>query len=201
MPDYNPETILRLEFEYARETIEQNLEDRRKIVEFYVLVAGGLSSAGLALVQLEASRVPTLGQLDTIIGAGGRMPGAVYTLIFWAVGTAGVFTLLHLIRLRQAAHESMGAMNRIKEFYVARYPQVSEALVWRTHTQPPLNRIGSITFNLALLVVLLDSIAFAVGVVFFEIKSPIPLTAMAVGAGLLAFLWQALIYFAMLREK
>ncbi len=201
MPDYNPETILRLEFEYARETIEQNFEDRRKIVEFYVLVAGGLSSAGLALVQLEASRVPTLGQLDTIIGAGGRMPGIVYTLIFWAVGIAGVFTLLHLIRLRQAAHESMVTMNRIKEFYVARYPQLNEALVWRAHTLPPLNRIGSITFNLALLVVLLDSIAFAVGVVFLDIKTQIPLTTIAVGAGLLAFLWQALIYFGMLREK
>lgn len=201
MLDYHPETILQLEYEYARETIEQATEDRRRVVEFYLLLAGGLGSIALALVQLDANRVPTVAQLDSIIGAGGRMPGIVYALIFWAIGVAGVFTLLHLIRLRQAAHDSMNSMNRIKEFYVTRYPQLGEALAWRANTMPPLNRLGSITFLLALLVVLLDSLAVSAGVIFLDVRTQLPLINIAAGAGVLMFLWQTLIYFWMLREK
>src|SRR5919199_1584689 len=186
MLDYHPETLLELEFEYARETIEQATEDRRRVVEFYLLLAGGLGSIALALAQLDASRAPSINQLDSALGPSGRLPGIVYALLFWFVGIAGFFTLLHLIRLRQAFHAGLRNLNRIKEFYIARYPQLTEALTWRTDTAPPLNHIGSITFNMALLVVLLDSLAFAAGVVFLELKTQIPLTTIAVSVGILS---------------
>ncbi len=201
MLDLHPEKLLELEFEYARETMEQASADRRKVVEFYVLVAGGLSSIALALVQLDANRTPSIANLDSVIGASGRMPSIVYSLIFWTIGLAGFFTLLHLIRLRQASHDSIRAMSRIKDLYLKRYPALSEALVWRADTVPSLSRPGSITFNMGLFVVLLDSMAFAAGVVFLDFKSAIPLTTLAAALGLLALLWQAFIYFWMLREK
>ncbi len=201
MLDYHPETLLQLEYEYARETIEQATDDRRKVVEFNVLITGGLESGALAIAQLDANRTPSVSQLDSVIGPSAHLPGIVFASLFWLVGVAGIFTLLHLIRLRQAAHESMRSMNRIKEFYVERYPALSDALAWRAHTMPPLNRIGSITFNHAVLVMLLDSIAIGAGVVLLELHPQIPLTTIGLGVGVLAFLWQALIYFWMLREK
>ncbi len=201
MLDYHAETLLKLEFEYARETIEQATEDRRKVVEFYLLLAGGLGSAALAIAQLDANRAPGVGQLDSVIGPGAHMPGLVFSVLFWLIGVAGFFTLLHLIRLRQAAHESMRSMNRIKEFYVERYPALADALAWRAQTLPPLNRIGSITFNLALLVVVLDSVAFGVGIVFLDARPQISLSWIALGVGVLAFLWQGFVFTWQLREK
>ncbi|MBI1801822.1 MAG: hypothetical protein HYR71_09375 [Chloroflexi bacterium] len=198
---FHPETLLRLEYEYARETIEQALEDRRRVVEFYILMAGGLGSLSFALAQFDANRTPSVSQLDSALGAGGHIPGIVFALIFWVIGITGFFTLLHLIRLRQAAHDSMRAMNHVKEFYLKRFPELAEALRWRSDTLPPLNRIGSITFNHALLVVLLDSLAFGSGLLFLDLKSSMPPVTLAVGAGALAFLWQALVYFWMLSDR
>jgi len=195
------ETILQLEFDYARETIEQNLEDRRKVVEFYVVISGALATLALALAQLDANRLPSVSQIDSIVGLSGRLPSIVYALIFWMVGVTGVFTLLHLIRLRQAFQDSMLTMNRIKDYYIKQYPLLSEALRWRSDTMPPLNRIGSITFILSLFVVLLGSMGFGTGMLFVELKTTIPLTTIALTTALLAFGWQAFVYFWMLREK
>ena len=196
----DPDTILRMEYEYARETIEQATEDRRKVFEFFIWVAGALGSVALALAQIDANRVPNIAQLDSALGPSGRIPGLVFALIFWLIGLTGIFTLLYLIRLRQAWHDSMRALVRIKEFYAKRFPQLEEAFHWRAETLPPLNRVGSITFNLSLFIVLLDSLAFGGGVLFLDLRAAISLTTIAVIAGLLTFGWQAFIYFAMLRE-
>ena len=201
MPDYSPETLLKLEYEFASASALQAVEQRQKVVAHYLLLAAALGSAGLLLVQLDANRLPTVSDIDSAIGPAAHMPGLVFALFFWSAGLAGFFTLLNLIRLRQAAHSSLRAMNRIKEFYVVRYPQLSEALSWRAETLPALNRVGSVTFNLALLVALSDSLAVGAGMTFIEIKSTVPGTAIAAGAALLAFLWQTLVYFGLLREK
>lgn len=193
------ESILQMEFEYARETIEQNLEDRRRVVEFYVLAAGALATLALALAQLDAGRLPSVNQTDSVLTTG-RLPSGVYAAIFWVAGLSGVFTLLHLVRLRQAFHDSMLTMNRIKEYYIKQFPLLSEALRWRTETMPPLNRIGSITFILALFVVLVDCLAFATGTLFMEWNPPARLPTIAALVGVLMFAWQALAYFWMLRE-
>src|SRR5438105_13976766 len=153
MLDYHAETLLKLEYEYARETIEQAIEDRRKVVQFYLLLTGGLGAAALAIAQLDADRAPSVSQLDSVIGPSAHMPGLVFALLFWLIGLAGFFTLLHLVRLRQAAHETMRSMNRIKELYVERYPALSDALALRAHTSQPPNRLGSLPSNHALPVI------------------------------------------------
>ncbi|MBI5877833.1 MAG: hypothetical protein HZB53_09295 [Chloroflexi bacterium] len=198
--DLHAESILQMEFEYARETVEQNLEDRRKVVEFYVVIAGALATLALALAQLDASRAPGISQTDSVIGVTGRLPSPVYAVIFWVVGLTGLFTLFHLIRLRQSFQDSLLTMNRIKDYYIKQYPLLSEALRWRNETMPPLNRVGSITFILSLFVVLVDSIGFGMGMLFVDARLSIPLPALGAIAGALAFGWQAIIYFWMLRE-
>lgn len=194
------EAILRLEFKYARETVEQNLEDRRRVVEFYVVIAGALASIALALAQLDAARMPAIAQTDSVIGTSGRLPSLVFAMLFWVAGLTGVFTLLHLVRLRQSFQDSLLTMNRIKDFYIKQYPLLAEALRWRTETMPPLNRIGSITFILSLFVVLIDSVALGLGVLFIDAKLAFSPPSLAAVTGALAFAWQAIIYFWMLRE-
>src|SRR5512138_515120 len=115
MPEHRPltdldlkaESILKMEFEYARETVEQNLEDRRRVVEFYVVIAGALATLALALAQLDASRMPAVSQTDSVVGLSGRLPSLVYAVLFWVVGLTGVFTLFHLVRLRQSFQDSL----------------------------------------------------------------------------------------------
>jgi hypothetical protein len=198
--EFDPESILRLEFEYARETIEEATEDRRKIFEFFILVAGALGSIAFALAQLDAGHVDNVAQLNSALGPTGRLPSIVFAAVFWLVGMTGVFTLLHLIRLRQAWHDSMLAMNRIKEFYIKRFPHIAEAFLWRESTIPPLNRWGSITFYMCLFVVMLDSLAFGAGTMFLDVKLNASLQTVAFIVGALAFGWQAFAYFWMLRE-
>ncbi len=201
MPDYNPETILKLEFEHAHDVSAQLQTDRRRIVEFQLLLGGGLTVAALVLAQIDANRVPTVSDIGSAIGPGAHMPGVVFAMIFWAIGLTGMFTLVRLIQLRRAALDSMRSMNRIKEFYVLRYPQLGDALAWRANTVPPLIRVGSISFNQTLLVALVNSLAIGAGLMFVELNSSVPLIAVAGGAAALALFWQALIYFWMLREK
>jgi hypothetical protein len=198
--EFNPEMILRMEFEYARETIEEATEDRRKIFEFFILVAGALGSIAFALAQLDAGHVDNVAQLNSALGPTGRIPSFVFALVFWLVGATGVFTLLHLIRLRQAWHDSMLSMNRIKEFYIKRFPHIAEAFLWRESTIPPMNRWGSITFYMCLFVVMLDSLTFGAGVMFLDVKLNASLQTVALIVGALAFGWQAFAYFWMLKE-
>jgi hypothetical protein len=208
MPEHRPladldlkaESILKMEFEYARETVEQNLEDRRRVVEFYVVIAGALATLSLALAQLDASRMPAIAQTDSVVGLSGRLPALVYAVLFWVIGLTGVFTVFHLVRLRQSFQDSLLTMNRIKDYYIKQYPLLAEALRWRNETMPPLNRIGSITFILSLFVVLIDSIALGLGVLFLDAKLAMPLPTVGALTAALAFAWQAIIYFWMLRE-
>jgi hypothetical protein len=199
--DFRPETILQLEFEHARARATQALDHRVKVASAYLFLAAALGVGGLALVLVDENRLPTISDIDGVIGPAGHTPGIVFALIYWGIGLAGFFAFLHLIRLRQTAHDSLRAMNRIKEFYVLRFPQLAEALTWRAETMPALGRVGSLTFYLALLIALVDSLMVGAGLVFIDIKSSVPTVDIAAGAAVLAFLWQTLVYFVLLREK
>ena len=200
-PEFRPETILQLEYDHARERCAQALNHRQTVALVYLFLAASLGAAGLALLLADASRLPTISDIDGVIGPAGHTPSLVFALIYWAIGLVGFLSLLQLIRLRQTAHDSMRVMNRIKEFYIARFPQLAEALTWRAETMPSLSRVGSLTFYLALLIALVDSLAVGAGLAFIDIKSSVPTVDIALGAAVLAFLWQTLVYLMMLREK
>jgi len=196
------EKILELEFGYAQETAAEALEDRTTVVNFYLILAGALSSIALGLLQLEQGRVPFVSLTEETTGLlGARLPSLVYSLIFWLIGLLGFFTLMKLIRLRQAHQDSLKAMNRIKDFYKQRFPEVDAAFLWKTNTIPRADKPWTITFNLSLLVVLLDSLAIAVGVFFLDFKPAIWPWADEALAFVLAFVWQGWWYFWQLRAS
>jgi len=172
------EDILKLEFEYAEETAEQAQNDRTAIVNMYLLLAGGIGSVAAALAQF--ARGPDLSR--------------IYALLFLILALIGFFTLMKLVRLRQAWHDSALTMNRIKDLYLARFPDLEKAFRWRTESIPAPGKPWTITFNLSLLVIILDSVALAVAVHFLEVRA-VGDYVVEVFAAVMYFLWQIWFYF------
>jgi len=178
----DPDEILRQEFEYAREASLQSNSDRAQVVNLFLLLVGGVGSIALALPQLAPERSV-------------QLPSAAFAVVFCLIGLLGLFTVFKLIRLRQAWHDSVLTMNRIKDFYLAHYPELAPAFRWRTETIPPPGLIGTITFDLAMLVALIDSLAVGGGMFFLNLRYPVPVAAVA---ALAFFALQTWLYFWLL---
>ena len=149
--DLHSEKILELEFEYARDTAGQAVNDRTAVVNIYLLLVGGVGSVLAALAALSPSQ-----QIE--------IPHNAFALAFLLLGLVGFFTIFKLIRIRQAWYESVVEMNRIKEFYIEHFPALAKAFAWRMETIPSQGKTWSVTFILALLVALIDSSAMGVAV-------------------------------------
>lgn len=175
----DPDAILRQEFEYARATAIQANEDRTQVVNLYLILVGGVGSALFALPALATRGV--------------EVSREVFAAAFFLIGMLGWFSVLKLIRLRQAWHDSVLAMNRIKDFYVAYFPEIAPAFRWRTETIPVPGRLGTISFDLTMLVALLDSVAVGGGVHFLGLS-----VAHVAAAVLLCLLGQVGLYFRLL---
>jgi hypothetical protein len=180
--ELHAEEILKLEFEYAGKTAEQAQDDRTAIMNLYLLLVGGVGSIAVALPQFAGV-------------SGIALPREAYALLFGLLALIGFFVLLKLVRLRQAWYDSARAMNQIKEFYLARFAGLDKAFRWRAETIPPPGKPWTITFNLALLVAVMDSVALAIAV--YLIAPRVPLGEYAVGAfaAIVYFLWQVWFYF------
>jgi hypothetical protein len=82
----DPSNILEWEFEYARTTASEAMQDRHTMINFYLLVAGVMASGVVAV----------LGQ-DT------ELPKAAGTVLLWLLCGIGWLYFLKIIRFRQAA--------------------------------------------------------------------------------------------------
>lgn len=184
--DLKAEEILELEFEYARETAGQAQNDRTTIVNLYLLLVGGVGSLVLGLPQiLSDNRVPATTPISS----------NAYVLLFTLLGITGFFMLMKLVRLRQAWFESVRAMNQIKKFYLQRFPDLDGAFLWKAETIPAPGKPWTITFNLSVLVMLLDSTAMAIAIHMTGLRLPIADYALDIFAALIFFAWQMLYYF------
>ncbi|MFQ6015001.1 MAG: hypothetical protein ACE5NP_06125 [Anaerolineae bacterium] len=189
------EQILSLEFQYAQETATQAQEDRARVVGFYLTLVGILSTIILALLQRSSGSDLLLSLSGVSLPEG--VPSWAFSVIFWLMGIVGLFTLTMLVRLRQAWHDSVRTMNAIKDYYDERFSDIEfqTFMRWRTDTIPAPGRLWSITFNLALLVTLLDSVAMGVGFAFLNLAPGGRTWADEVAVGLLIFVWQWWWYF------
>jgi hypothetical protein len=142
----DPDAILEQEFAYARDTAQQANGDRTQVVSLYLLLVGGVGSVLLGL--------PALAR-----GVEIDVPRPVYAVVLLLLGALGLFSVLKLVRLRLAWYDSVLAMNQIKDYYVGSRPELAPALRWRTATVPAPGRVGTITFDLTMLVTLIDSLA------------------------------------------
>ena len=183
----NIDTILSAEYDYAAQTAFQANEDRARVTSFYLLTVGSFLAAILS-----TQFITTPGPL--IYGG--------FSIIFLLISLMGVITLLQLARLRSAWHESIRAMNQVKEFYIQHTPNypLGQAFRWRAESIPQKSKANSISFLLAMEVTLLGALSFGATVVFITSA----LGKMQLWAGLIAgpvFLAiQLFIYFRYLQK-
>ena len=185
--------ILGWEFEYARTTASEAMQDRHTMVNFYLLAAGVVASGVIG-----------------VLGSGADIPRAVGTALLWLLCEVGWLYFLKLVRLRQAWHDSARAMNQIKEFYFRHVKDTDgdilrSAFRWQAHTQPAPDRPWTVFFYSAMLIGLLNSAAFVAGGVLldadvqwcltFQILRPLAVLGVAF------FAFHVCMYFAFLAPK
>ena len=184
--------ILKLEFEYVRFTASEAMQDRHTMVNFYLLAFGVIATGVLAILSREAN-----------------LPQSIGTLLLWILCAVGWLYFLKIIRLRQAWHESARAMNQIKEFSIhhdERFEpeELRHAFRWQAHTLPAPDKPWTVFFYSALLIALLDSMAYVLGAALLDLNLSLIIPRIDLGLyllfgiGFLAFhIW---LYFAFLKE-
>jgi hypothetical protein len=183
--------ILGWEFEYARTTASEAMQDRHTMINFYLVVAGILSSGVVAGLSRETD-----------------LPSGVGTILLWLLCGIGWLYFLKLIRLRQAWHDSARAMNRIKDFYLRHVQEfepetLQQAFRWQSQSLPPPDKAWTVFFYSSLLIGLLDSVAYVAGAMLLDLDTVLAFSLPEVGLmgllGLLFFAAHIWLYFAFLR--
>ncbi len=156
MPSLSPDEILSAEFEYIATSAFQANEDRSKATSFFVVSVVSLIATVFG-AQLGGGTVQFSRALLFILAA-----------VFLTLSFFGVLTLLQLARLRLAWYEAARAMNQIKNFYLAHFPELEAAFRWREETLPLPWKADSLSFYMALEVSLVTGMTFAAAVFFFQ---------------------------------
>jgi hypothetical protein len=186
----DPSEILEWEFEYARTTASEAMEQRYTMVNFYLLVAGVAASGVIA-----------------VLGESSNLPKAAGTFLLWLLCGIGWLYFLAIVRLRQAWHDSARAMNQIKEFYFQHAQDTGRdvlrrAFRWQAHTLPALGKPWTVFFYSAMLIAFLDSAAFVAGGLLLVRGSmgspPVLVLSLLILFGLVFFAVHVWLYFAFL---
>ncbi|MFN8464342.1 MAG: hypothetical protein U0X20_02275 [Caldilineaceae bacterium] len=190
-PLIDPSHILGWEFEYARITASEAMRERHTIVNFYLLVAGIITSGVAALLSRDSN-----------------LPSSLGAAPFWMLVAIGWIYFLAIIRLRQAWHDSANAMSRIKGFCIEHASSIDPAtlrtaFLWQPYTLPPPGRPWTIFFYAAMLIGLLDSAAYVAGGALLNLDLALVNPWLIIGPlallGLLFFAFHIWLYFAFLR--
>lgn len=160
----NPNEILRAEFDYARETAAQAMEDRHKMVNYFLIIVGVLLNA-VATLMVNGDKIKS----DVL----SHPVKFVICALLFTLFVMGILYLLKLIRLRAAWHNSALAMNKIKDYYNERMPGlqlIPHAFRWTTESLSSMNmgKCGTLFFYSALLIILFDTLALSGCLIFCE---------------------------------
>lgn len=150
-PKLNSDEILKAEYDYIASTVFQANEDRSRVASFYFVSVGSLVAAIL-------SAIFSTNDLKNV--------SLAFSGLFVVLTILGVLTLAQLARLRAAWHESVQAMNEIKDFYIKHNRKIEPAFKWRLKTLPPTDKPYSIANLMAVEVALLGAITSAAAVYF-----------------------------------
>ena len=150
-PKMNPEDLLKAEYEYIAQTAYQANEDRARGASFYFVSVGSIVAAILGTQLTE----------DNLQGV-----ALAFFILFTVMTGLGALTLAQLARLRSAWHESVQAMNVVKDFYLQHYPEFEPAFKWRVKSIPPTDKPYSIANLTAVEVTLLGGLTAGAAVYF-----------------------------------
>jgi hypothetical protein len=146
-----PDDILIAEYEYIADTTKQANEDRSRVASFYFVSVGSIVAAILG-TQFARDNLKSV--------------SVAFSILFFVLTLLGTLTIAQLARLRAAWHESIEAMNQIKDFYIKKFPDTEPAFKWRIKTIPPTDKPYSIANLIALEVALLGALTTAAAFYF-----------------------------------
>ena len=146
-----PDDILVAEYEYIAATAHDANEVRSRVASFYFVSAGSIVAAILG----------TQFAKDSL-----RSVAPAFSILFLVLTILGALTIAQLARLRAAWHESIEAMNQIKDFYISKFPDTESAFKWRVKTIPLTDKPYSIANLIALEVALLGALTTAAAFYF-----------------------------------
>jgi hypothetical protein len=146
-----PDDILIAEYEYIADTAKQANEDRSRVASFYFVSVGSIVAAILG-TQFAKDNLKSV--------------SVAFSILFLVLTLLGTLTIAQLARLRAAWHESIEAMNQIKDFYIKKFPETEPAFKWRIRTIPPTDKPYSIANLIALEVALLGALTTAAAFYF-----------------------------------
>jgi hypothetical protein len=183
--------ILGWEFDYAKTTASQAMQDRHTMINYYLL-AVGITASGLV----------------GVLGKNLSLPTSSGTLFLWLLCGIGWLYFLKLIRLRQAWHGSMCAMNQIKEFYIQHSDKFSPEVLraafrWQSDSLPSPDQPWTVFFYSGMLIALLDSVAYAAGAALLcldcTLAQPGSIGLQLGMVGLIFFAFHVWLFFAFLK--
>ncbi len=190
----NDEVLLKSELEYIVQTAFQANEDRARVSSFYLVAVGSLVAALFSTQLVDKNIDP-------------RLIPWTFCALFFVLTVLGTLTILQLARLRATWHDSMLAMNQVKDYWIHQSADkhLQEAFRWDSGTLPRKFKVKSVSYFQAVEVAMLSSLTFAAGVYFLQ--QAVSYTcglcnwAYALAFGLLAFLLDLVLYRRALGEE
>ena len=145
--------LLAAEYNYIAQTANQANEDRARVSSFYLIAVGSLIAA------LFGTQFFMSGSFDPTVSI-------MFSGLFLLLTLLGVSTIMQLARLRAAWHESMLAMNQLKDFMVQQSPELASAFRWKTSTLPSKYKTNSVSYYQAVEVALIGGLMSGAGLFF-----------------------------------
>jgi len=162
-----PIELLIREFDYARETASQAMEDRHKMVNFFLILTGAVFAGTINLLAKNNASIISEFHSRSI---------AAFLLIFLFL--AGFFYVLKLAFLRVAWYDSALAMNQIKDYYCKDHPDFDKVFRWTKDSlqkKIKLNGFCTVFFLSAFLIILLNSVMLTAGLYILDFTTPLVL--------------------------
>lgn len=147
----NNDEMLKAEFDYIANTAFQANEDRSRVTSFYFVSVGSLVAA-IFSTQLATAQTKGI--------------SLAFFFLFLVLTIMGGLTIAQLARLRAAWHESVEAMNTIKDFYIKENPGIEPAFKWRVRSIPLTDKPNSIANLMAIEVAMLSALTAGASVFF-----------------------------------
>jgi hypothetical protein len=122
----------------------------------------------------------------------------MFSGLFLFLTLLGTSTVMQLAQLRSAWHDSMMAMNQMKDFAMQQSPELANAFRWKTATLPAKYKSGSVSTYQAREVSFLGALMFGAATFFlqqaFELPIEIETWIICTAAGAIALIVQMAIY-------
>lgn len=154
-PPVELDELLAAEYNYIAQTAAQANEDRARVSSFYLIAVGSLIAALFGTQLFDPNFFS-------------RTVNLMFGGLFIMLTFLGIATVMQLARLRAAWHESMLAMNQLKDFMISQNSELSRAFRWKTSTLPPKFKRNSVSYYQAMEVAIIGGVMFGAGVFFIQ---------------------------------